>query len=183
VLTYSHSQEALTKLPEFKLKSVEGHWVSSADFADASAVVLMILCGHCPYVQAVEDRILALAKEFNSLATFVGVCSNDPQQVPDDSPEALLQRWRAKDYGFAYLIDEDQSLAKALGAVCTPEFFVFNRQRELTYHGRLDDSWRDPSRVARRDLAEALKATLAEQPVLGPQHPSMGCSIKWKRTP
>ena len=93
----------------------------------------------------------------------------------------MRDRWRDKAYGFPYLHDEAQDVARAFGAVCTPDIFVYGRDRKLAYRGRIDDSWKDESKVTRRELAAALEALLAGQPVPAPQRPSMGCSIKWRQ--
>jgi hypothetical protein len=107
----------------------------------------MFICNHCPYVQAIEDRIIALGREYGPRGVqLVGVCSNDPTDYPDDRPERLLARWREKRYGFPYLIDESQAVARAFNAVCTPDLYVFDGDRTLAYHGRIDDDWQHPRR-------------------------------------
>lgn len=142
----------------------------------------MFICNHCPYVQAIEDRLIDLQREFAAESVqLVGICSNDAVNYPDDSPANLKKRWQEKGYGFPYLVDEDQSVAKAYGAVCTPDLYVFDETRRLAYHGRLDDSWKEPDKVTRRDLADAIRTLLAGKPVQSEQIPSMGCSIKWKQ--
>lgn len=168
--------------PDFFLKSVDGKIFSLRSFPDAEALVVLFLCNHCPYVQAVEDRILQLGRDYLPKGVqLLGICSNDPTDYPDDAPNRLLLRWKEKEYGFPYLIDESQEVAKAYGAVCTPEIYVFDRERKLAYHGRIDDNWQDPSKVSRRDLREALDALLAGKRPAAEQKPSLGCSIKWKR--
>jgi hypothetical protein len=112
---------------------------------------------------------------------LVGICSNDATDYPDDRPERLLARWRDKAYGFPYLIDETQDVARAFGAVCTPDLYVFDRERRLAYHGRLDDDWQRAARVKRRDLAAALDAILEGRAPSKDQTHSIGCSIKWKK--
>jgi AhpC/TSA family len=142
----------------------------------------MFICNHCPYVQAIEDRYVALAREYGPRGVqFVGICSNDPTDYPDDRPERLLQRWREKRYGFPYLVDETQAVARAFGAVCTPDIYVFDRERRLAYHGRLDDDWQHPAKVKRRELAAALDALLTGGAPAREQVHSIGCSIKWKK--
>jgi hypothetical protein len=111
---------------------------------------------------------------------FVAICSNDPTDYPEDAPAALLERWKEKRYGFPYLLDEEQSVAKDFGAVCTPDIYVYDSSHKLRYRGRLDDSWRDPGAVKRQELKLALERILQNLPVEGTQNPSMGCSIKWK---
>jgi peroxiredoxin len=170
-----------TPCPDFRLPSVEGHTVARDDFRDAHALVVMFICNHCPYVQAVEDRIVALAHEYGPRGVqFVGICSNDPTGYPEDAPAKLRARSRAKGYGFPYLVDEAQDIARAFGAVCTPDLYVYDRDRRLAYHGRIDDDWQHPSKVTRRELAAALDAILAGKAPSRAQLHSIGCSIKWK---
>ncbi len=167
--------------PDFDLPTVEGGRVRRADLDGSSALLVLFLCNHCPYVQAIEDRLIALAREFEDRGMrFVGICSNDAAAYPDDSPAKLQQRWLAKDYRFPYLIDASQEVARRFDAVCTPEFYLFGAERRLAYHGRLDDHWKEAGQVKRRDLALAIEAVLSGVAPAEPQHPSLGCSIKWK---
>jgi len=171
-----------TPCPDFRLPSVDGRTVSRDDFQDRRALVVMFICNHCPYVQAVEDRIIELARDYDGRGVqVVGICSNDPTDYPDDRPERLLERWRAKRYGFPYLVDESQDVARRFGAVCTPDIYVFGPDRRLGYHGRIDDNWREPGKVRRRELREAIDALLAGRTPPAEQVHSIGCSIKWKR--
>ncbi len=167
-------------LPSFALPRVDGGLVNSHDLS-GQAVAVFFLCGHCPYVQAVEERIVQLGRDFQDKPVqFLAICSNDPTDYPEDSPAALAQRVQDKGYPFPYLVDESQEVARAFEAVCTPEYFVYNAQHQLAYHGRLDNNWKEPENVSREELRDALEAILAGQPAPEPQHPSMGCSIKWK---
>jgi len=167
--------------PDFRLRSVEGKTVARDDFRDHPVLVVMFICNHCPYVQAVEDRIIELQRVYGSRGVqLVGICSNDPTGYPDDRPERLLARWQEKRYGFPYLVDETQETARAFGAVCTPDLYVFDRERRLAYHGRIDDNWQSPAKVTRRELAGALDALLAGGQPSRAQHHSIGCSIKWR---
>ena len=171
-----------TPCPDFRLPTVDGGIVSRDDLRAAPVLAVMFICNHCPYVQAIEDRLVALAREYEGRGVqLVGVCSNDPTAYPDDAPTRLLARWREKGFGFPYGVDETQDVARAFGAVCTPEFFVYGPDRRLAYHGRLDDSWREPAKVTRRELAAAFDALLAGHAPAREQVPSMGCSIKWRR--
>lgn len=181
-LTESRDLPLGTPCPDFRLRSVDGKTYARDDFRDAKALVVMFICNHCPYVQAIEDRLVALAHEYGPRGVqFVGICSNDPTDYPDDRPERLLARWKEKGYGFPYLIDETQDVARAFGAVCTPDLYVFDGARRLAYHGRLDDNWQRPEDVRRRELAEALDAILAGRAPSPEQVHSIGCSIKWRR--
>jgi peroxiredoxin len=168
--------------PDFSLPTVDGKRAARDDFRDKAALVVMFICNHCPYVQAVEDRLIALAREYSPKGVqFVGICSNDPSSYPDDAPKRLLARWREKQYGFPYLVDESQDVARAFDAVCTPDLYVYDGARRLAYHGRLDDNWKEPGKVKRRDLAAALDAIVAGSSPAREQITSIGCSIKWKR--
>jgi peroxiredoxin len=171
-----------TACPDFRLRSVDGKTFARDDFREHPTLVVMFICNHCPYVQAVEDRIVALAREYGPRGVqVVGICSNDPTDYPDDGPPNLLRRWREKGYGFPYLVDETQDVARAFGAVCTPDVYVFDRERRLAYHGRIDDNWKEPAKVKRRELAAALDAVIDGRRPAGEQLHSIGCSIKWRR--
>lgn len=152
------------------------------DYADADALVVAFLCNHCPYVRAVEDRLVELAREMAPRGVqFVGICANDADAYPDDSFEAMAARAEEKQYPFPYLRDESQDVACAYDAVCTPEFYVYDRNRRLAYRGRLDDG-RSGQEPTTTDLRDALEELLETGEVTGEQVPSMGCSIKWKQT-
>lgn len=180
-LTYTPAGELGSACPEFRLPSVDGKTFSLSDFAGTKVLVVGFICNHCPYVQAIEERLLALAHSFKSpQAQFIGICSNDPADYPEDRPAELKKRWLEKNYGFPYLIDEEQTVARAFGAVCTPDFFVYDQNRRLAYRGRLDDSWRNPANVKAEELKTAVEALISGQRVDSVQNPSMGCSIKWK---
>jgi hypothetical protein len=133
-------------------------------------------------VKAVEDRLIRLARELEPRGVqFVAVCANDAETYPDDAFDKLAERWRQRGYGFPYLHDEAQDVARAFGAVCTPDIFVYDRERRLAYRGRIDDSWKDESLVTRRELSDAIVALVdGNRPALQ-QRPSMGCSIKWRQ--
>lgn len=182
VLLESEALPAGIACPDFDLAGVDGKRHARDDFAAADVLVVMFLCNHCPYVQAVEERIIALRKEFAGRPVqLVGICSNDPTDYPDDAPARLAERAREKGYGFPYLVDETQDVARAFGAVCTPDIYVYDRDRRLAYHGRIDDSWKEPDRVTRRDLAAAIEALLAGRRPAAEQQPTIGCSIKWRK--
>jgi peroxiredoxin len=167
--------------PDFRLHSVDGKPYARDDFRDRPVLVVLFICNHCPYVQAVEDRIIALRRDYEPRGVqLVGMCSNDPTDYPDDRPQKLLERWREKDYGFPYLVDETQAVARAFDAVCTPDIYVYDRDRKLAYHGRIDDDWQHPAKVRRHELREALDALLAGGRPAREQHHSIGCSIKWR---
>lgn len=181
VLLNSEKQKLGKPMPAFQLPTVEGDIFSSSDFFEKKVLVVMFICNHCPYVRAIEDRLIQLSVDYSSKSVqLVGICSNDPTDYPDDRPENLLKRWKEKKYGFPYLIDQKQDVAKAFGAVCTPDIFVYGTDRKLEYHGQIDNNWKEPEKVTRKDIHEAIDALLAGKKPDSKQIPSMGCSIKWK---
>jgi peroxiredoxin len=167
--------------PPFRLPSVAGGVVDREDFANTPVLGVFFSCNHCPYAKAVEGRLIELEKDYRDRGfRFVVISVNDAGTYPEDSFENMKKRAEERGYAFPYLYNEDQTIARALGAVCTPDLYVFDKNRRLAYHGRLDDSPMDPSKVKRRELREAVDALLAGQAPSGPQNPSIGCSIKWK---
>ncbi len=168
-----------TACPDFTLPGVDGRLWSLHD-AHTPLLLVAVICNHCPYVQAIDDRLNDLAKAYAGRCLVLAVSGNDAVAYPEDSFEAMRRRAGAKGYAFPYLWDEEQTFVRALGAVCTPDFFLFDAHRRLVYRGRLDDSWKDPARVQRQELREAIEAALAGRDPLDPQHPSMGCSLKWR---
>ncbi len=167
-------------LPHFSLPATDGLIVNSRDMKDPVLVVIFT-CNHCPYAQAYEDRIIAVAKEFQSKGVaFVLVNSNDATNYPEDSFESMKKRHREKNYPFPYCFDESQEVARSFGALCTPHCFVLDQNRKLQYKGRVDDNWKDPASVKERNLHDAIAALVsAKKP---PKHEAnaIGCSIKWR---
>lgn len=187
-LTYSEMLPLGTKAPAFDLplanREVDAAraepFRSLDDYPDAAAFVVVFTCNHCPYVIAVEDRMIALANDFAKQGVqFVAICSNNAETHPADSFENMAARAEEKSYPFPYLHDESQEAARAYAAACTPDFYVFGRDRKLVYRGRLDDG--TPKRDATTsDLRNALNEILDTGSVTMQQIPSMGCNIKWK---
>ena len=170
-----------TKAPEFALPDTQGNTVSPADFDDAKALVVIFMCNHCPFVKHVIDDLVALVKEYQGKGVaFVGINSNDVENYAEDRPEKMAQLATQKDFTFPYLYDATQGVAKSYHAACTPDFFVFDGDRQLVYRGQMDDSRPgSDAPVNGADLRAALDAVLAGQPVPEQQKPSMGCNIKW----
>jgi thiol-disulfide isomerase/thioredoxin len=167
--------------PDFRLPSVAGTIVGRDDFADAPLLGVFFYCNHCPYAKAIEGRLILLERDYRDKGfRFVAVSANDAATYPEDSFANMKKRAEARGYLFPYLYDESQSIARAFGAICTPDLFVFDRDRKLAYHGRLDDAPMDASKVKRRELGEAVDALLAGRAPDSGQNPSIGCSIKWK---
>lgn len=173
-----------TAAPAFQLPEVvSGKKISLEDFAGEPALLIMFLCRHCPYVKHVEKELAQLARDYaaKNLAV-VAVSANDAAEYPDDSPAGLRAQAAEAGFTFPYLYDESQAVAKAYAAACTPDFFVFNKERRLVYRGQLDDSRPGNGRpVTGADLRAALDAVLAGRPPRPEQKPSVGCNIKWKR--
>lgn len=180
-LTFTPQDEMGTPLPSFKLPAVDGKNYSDSDFKSASPLLVMFICNHCPYVKAIEDRLIQLAHDLKKMdIATIAICSNDSEEYPEDNFENLKKRWLEKNYSFPYLHDETQTVAKAFGAVCTPDFFLYDKNRRLAYRGRLDDSWKDASKVTKRELLEAARMIKEKGKAPSDTRPSMGCSIKWK---
>ena len=166
--------------PDFRLPGVDGHTFSLDSFAGAEILVVMFTCNHCPYVQAYEDRLIAIQRDYADRAVrLVAINSNDAQGYPEDGFEQMVERAREIGFNFPYLRDESQEAAGAFGAQCTPEIFVFDKQRLLHYHGRVDDNWKYPEAARQHDLRDALDALLAGGPVAKPENRAIGCSLKW----
>jgi peroxiredoxin len=171
-----------TSAPDFCLPDTRGQMVSPADFKSAPALLVMFICNHCPYVKHIRSGLADLGREYQKRGVgIVAINSNDVQNYPEDSPERMRQEVKAAGYVFPYLYDEAQSAARAYRAACTPDIFLFDKNRRLVYRGQFDDSRPGNGRpVTGRDLRAALDAVLAGKPVPEPQTPSMGCNIKWK---
>lgn len=171
-----------TKAPAFRLQDPGGKWVSSADFDKAPSLLVAFICNHCPYVKHIRSSFAELAKRYQERGVaIVGINSNDVASFPEDSPENMAEEIRLVGYTFPYLYDESQDVARAYQAACTPDFFLFDRERRLIYRGQYDDSRPKSERpVTGADLSAALDAVLAGRPVPPEQKPSLGCNIKWK---
>ena len=168
--------------PDFALPDTEGKTVSLSDFADAPALLVIFMCNHCPYVKHVADALAKLAKEYQDRGVaVVGINSNDARSFPEDSPEQMAAEVQRRGYTFPYLYDETQHVAKAYRAACTPDFYLFGKDRKLVYRGQMDSSRPQSGiEVTGEDLRAALDAVLAGEPVPEQQKPSLGCNIKWK---
>lgn len=180
--TLSTMLELGTVAPPFSLPDTQGRTVSLEDFKDAGALLVVFMCNHCPYVKHIRDALAALAREYRPRGlAMVGISANDAEKYPDDSPQNMAEEVVAAGYTFPYLYDQDQRVAQAYRAACTPDFFLFDAQRRLAYRGQFDDS--RPGNnvpVTGRDLRAAIDAVLAHRQVDPDQKPSLGCNIKWK---
>ena len=165
---------------DFHLKAVDGKSYSLRDFADRKALVMVFSCNHCPYVQAYEDRMVRMQRDYSGKGvTLVAINSNDDHDYPEDSFENMIRRAKEKGFNFPYLRDETQDIARKYGAICTPHVFAFDAKQTLQYKGRIDDN-RNAADVKTHDLKNALDAILAGgRPSVQETRP-FGCSIKWK---
>lgn len=167
---------------DFDLPGVDGRRHTLASARGPKGLLLMFICNHCPYVKAVLDRILRDARELAPLGIgSIAVMSNDPSEYPEDSWENMVALARDLDFPFPYVLDETQAVARAYGAVCTPDFFGYNDKLELQYRGRLDASRKESAPpTVRRELFEAMQQVAASGRGPLQQTPSIGCSIKWR---
>lgn len=168
--------------PDFSLPGTDGKTYSLADVSGPNGTLVMFICNHCPYVLAVLDRIMRDAQELQALGVgVVAISSNDVVAYPQDGFDKMKELAEEKGFSFPYLYDEDQSVARAYDAACTPDFFGFNANNGLQYRGRLDESRKEAAAPdVRRDLFEAMKQIAETGKGPADQIPSMGCSIKWK---
>jgi len=167
-------------LPHFSLPSTDGLFIDTKKIKDP-VLVIIFTCNHCPYAQAYEDRIVALAREFDEEGVqFVLINSNDASQYPEDSFEQMKVRYQEKGFPCPYCVDESQEVARAYGALCTPHCFVFDRERTLQYKGRIDDNWEHPDQVMQRNLYDAIFALVHDKEPSVHEANAIGCSIKWK---
>lgn len=166
---------------DFALPGVDGKIWTLDQCKGDKGLLVMFICNHCPYVKAVIDRIVRDTKELRDYGVnSVAIMSNDPTDYPEDSFDNMRKIARELNFPFPYLLDETQGVAKAYGAVCTPDFFGYNADLQLQYRGRLDASRKEAVADARRDLFEAMKQIALTGQGPREQIPSMGCSIKWK---
>jgi peroxiredoxin len=172
-----------TPAPDFSLPRADGGaQVALKDAVDAPALLVAFLCNHCPYVQHVESAFGAFATEYAGKGlTTIGICANDVASYPDDDAPHLVGQAKRAGFTFPYLVDEDQQVALAYRAACTPDFFLYDAARRLVYRGQFDSTRPKIGQVPTgASLRAAADLALAGQPVPEPHDPSVGCSIKWK---
>jgi peroxiredoxin len=172
-----------TPAPAFELRDVvSGQTYSLDSFTDKAALLIMFICRHCPYVVHVEQELAKIGRDYlNTGLGILAISSNDPVGYPDDAPLKLKEMAQRLGFTFPFCQDETQYVAKAYRAACTPDFYLFDRDRRLVYRGQLDESRPSNGKpITGRDLRAAIEALLAGNPVDDTQRPSIGCSIKWK---
>lgn len=171
-----------TKAVDFDLPGTDGKNHSLKELADKKALVVIFSCNHCPYVQAYEDRMIELQKDYAPKGVqLVAINSNDATSHPDDSFDNMVRRAKEKKFNFLYLRDESQKVARDYGATHTPHIYLFDQDRCLRYTGKIDDNWQEPRKVTRKYLREALDAVLAGKATPEPETFAIGCTIKWKK--
>ncbi len=168
-------------LPTFQLPDPNGIVYSSDTLSGSTGLLLVITCNHCPYAQAIWPRLIRFASEILSLGVkTVAINPNIHPDYPDDSPEAMLLKIEEWGIPFPYLVDESQDVARNLKAMCTPDIYLYDSDRKLFYHGRMDDNWKNEKQISRKELEFAVHQLVKGNPPPINQLPSMGCSIKWK---
>tara|TARA_B100001559_G_scaffold86944_1_gene72628 strand:+ start:267 stop:818 length:552 start_codon:yes stop_codon:yes gene_type:complete len=171
-----------TLAPNFKLLNTRNNEpVISDNYFNKNGTIIMFICNHCPFVIHVLDEIVSITKKYDNEISFIAISSNDIVNYPEDSPELMKKLAEEKKFNFPYLFDETQEVAKKYDAACTPDFFVYNSDKQLVYRGQLDDS--RPGNdipVTGHDLRKAIDSLINGEEIDKNQKPSIGCNIKWK---
>lgn len=169
------------RAPNFNLMATDGRTYSLNSFADKKALIVIFSCNHCPYVQAYEERIMEIQKGYAKDLQVVAINSNEDVNYPEDSFDMMKERAAIRGFNFPYLRDDTQSIAKAYGATHTPEIFLFDQERKLVFHGKIDDNWQEPQNVKSKYLRNALDELLSGRQISVPETFTIGCTIKWKK--
>lgn len=184
VKTFTEVCEFGAAANDFSLPGVDGKTWTLADCSGDKGTLIMFICNHCPYVQAIIDKLVPTIAELQDLGVgAAAIMSNDPTDYPEDSFDNMVAVSKERNFSFPYLLDETQEIAKTYGAVATPDFFGYNADLEMQYHGRFDDSGLDRKPASRRELFEAMKQVAETGQGPREQKPSIGCSIKWASLP
>jgi len=184
MLVESNMLELGSKAPNFQLPNVVSEkFVSLDELKSDIATVIMFICNHCPYVIHIQQALVEFANDYKSKGiSIIAISANDAATYPDDSPEKMRDVAKQFNYPFPYLYDESQTVARAYKAACTPDFYIFDKNLKLVYHGQFDDSRPgNDIAVTGKSMRAALDQILAGKSVATAQTPSMGCSIKWKK--
>ncbi len=170
-----------TVMPDFQLKDPSGKLHKGSELFGDRGLLIAFTCNHCPYALAVWPRLLRLAKYGKGMrVNTIAINPNINPEFPDDAPDKMAEKIKEWGIDFPYLVDETQQTAEAFKAQCTPDIYLFNKNKELVYHGRIDDNWKDEDAVTREELKEAMNNMAAGKAIDPKQKPSMGCSIKWR---
>ncbi len=166
--------------PDFELIGVDDKKHSLNDYKNYEGLLVLFICNHCPYVKAKVDAIKEIHEKFKDKVALVGINSNDPINYPDDSFESMKKIAKEKGLKFDYLVDATQEIAKKYGAICTPDPFLFNKERKLVFHGRIDNAMRPEDSATEKTMINNIKKLLSGEKIEKDFDPSIGCSIKWK---
>ena len=170
-----------TLMPKFELKDPFGRVYESDKLFGKKGLLVAFTCNHCPYAQAVWPRLIRLSEYAKGLGiNTVGINPNIHPDYPEDAPDKMKEKIKEWGIGFPYLADDTQKIADTFNAQCTPDLYLYDEAHQLVYHGRLDDNWKDETKVKRQELKEAIENLAFGKPVSSHQYPSMGCSIKWR---
>ena len=168
------------RAPDFNLLGIDDKKHSLSEFNEYPALLVIFMCNHCPYVQAKVRAVNEVYEKFKDKVAMIGINSNDPTNYPDDSFENMKRFAKEKGIKFTYLVDETQEVAKKYGAVCTPDPFLFDRERRLAFHGRIDNGMKPEDKPTENTMILNIERLLAGKKIEKDFDPSMGCSIKWK---
>ena len=177
------SQIKLTKgdiAPDFELLGTDDKKHALKDYESYKGILVIFMCNHCPYVKAKVDALNELFEECGKDIAIIGINSNDPTNVPEDSFDAMKQTAKEKNFQFDYLVDETQEIAKKYGAMCTPDPFLFNNQKELVFHGKIDNAMKPDDVATEKTMIVNMKKLISGEKIENDFDPSIGCSIKWK---
>jgi peroxiredoxin len=178
----TNNLEIASQAPDFNLIGIDGKKYSLDSFKDKKALIVIFSCNHCPYVQAYEGRIIKIQNDYGPKdVAVVAINSNEDVNYPDDSFDNMKKRSVQENFNFPYLRDEDQSVARAYDATHTPEIFLFDIERKLAFHGKIDDNWQEPTKVQNHYLRNALNELLEGKEISVPETFTIGCTIKWKK--
>ena len=166
--------------PDFELLGIDDKTHTLKNYENYKGILVIFMCNHCPYVKAKVDALNELFEECGKDIAIIGINSNDPTNVPEDSFEGMKQTAKEKNFQFDYLVDETQEIAKKYGAVCTPDPFLFDSDKRLVFHGRIDDAMNPDAKVTEKVMINNIEKFLNGQKIEKDFDPSIGCSIKWK---
>ncbi len=168
------------KAPEFNLLGIDDKKHTLTEYNQKPAMLVIFMCNHCPYVQAKIDAMKEIHEKFKDKISMIGINSNDPTNYPDDSFDNMKKFAKEKGINFTYLVDETQEIAKKYGAVCTPDPFLFDKERKLVFHGRIDNAMKPEDKPTEKTMIVNIEKLLSGNKIEKDFDPSMGCSIKWK---
>ena len=166
--------------PDFELLGIDDKQHSLTSYKDYKGLLVIFICNHCPYVKAKINAIKEIHEKFKDRIALVGINSNDSTEYPDDSFENMKIIAQEKEIKFDYLVDDDQEIAKRYGAVCTPDPFLFDSERKLVFHGRIDNAMKPEDTATEKTMIDNIQKFLGGEKIEKDFDPSIGCSIKWK---